>query len=99
MMDQGSAAVALGQTRGHDTAPLFDRLLCLRANLSDMSTQLHAFEQRMNGRLPEPPSSAAINSSKQTGAEPVMSIEDVVSQIEQHAIDIASVHHRIASRF
>lgn len=76
--------------------PVVDRLHRLRENLGQMSRHLAAFQQRMNGNPPEPekhPGNGAI------GSYPPCSIEDVLSQIEQHVNDISEYYTQIAGRF
>lgn len=90
-----SAAAQIGK-RISDT-PLYERLVQTMGRLSAMSGHVHAFEQRMNGNHPEPTPPNALGVVN--APRPVMSIEDVVSSIEQHIADIDGVHTRLAQRF
>lgn len=104
-MDAGSFAVRQADRGGMQgvsayngttpaSPPVSTRLYTIRQALSVMSLDLHEFENRLNGKPPEPrPESSRL------GEYPPQPIEDVLSGIEQHIHDITMLHQRLAGRF
>lgn len=77
--------------------PLTPRLMQMLSQVSAITQQVGAFEQRLNGsHFTE--ANASLN-TKVTTPQPSMSLEQIVSEIESLLRDLDSCHNRIASRF
>lgn len=73
--------------------PLVNRLCDIRTRVSNISGVLHQFQAHLNGDPPQP------GNTEKVAGYPPCSMEDILSQIEQHLRDIEDAHQRIASRF
>lgn len=77
-----------------NSSPIGPRLYSIRQTLASISLDVHEFENRLNGKPPEPR-----NEGNKIGEYPPMSIEDMLGIIEQHIHDITICHQRLAGRF
>ncbi len=73
--------------------PLLPRLCEIRTRLSAISGDLIRFQAKLNG---DPPDAHIKDNSP---GYPPCSVEDVLSQIEQHIVDIENQQCRIGARF